>query len=597
MKSVEQHPRAAEDQRQRRAGLRPRRQLGLGRAAAPDARRADGRGGADAPRHELHHDPQLGRQQQPRGVLRQSATSTACWCGTTSPTPGRWTRRTTTRSTTWPATPCCATASTPAWWCGAAPTRATRPPRSTTACATPSSRRPPASSTRTTRPAASSPAAARTTGSSRERYYYPSTYGSSSFGFHTEIGMPVVSTAESMRNLVGDEPEWPIGGAWYYHDWSSSGNQAPQNYQAAIETRLGTATGPRRLRPQGAVRQLREHPRHVRGVERQPVGGRQRADAVDVPPRVAQHGLADLRLRLRRQRHLLRGPQGVRDRCTSRPTRSTGGSSRSTTPRASCEGATVTARRLRPGRTPARRRPQRHGVDVASSATAARVHRRLDRTSLPDLHLLRLSLDGRHGRELSGEHLLALPRDPPTCRRSTRPGRCRVSVDRRVTDRSGTRRDADRDGHATAGRRSPRWCGCRCWTTGRGERVLPTLYSDNYLWLLPGESRTVTLSWPAEALPSGRPATAGGGVQQPGCHREVTGRGPAFLLSRGRRSGNLGHEAFNDTQAAPGPPGLAADRGGARGGGRRRVGRLAGVTAGRRLHPGRTGSRPARRER
>ncbi|GAA3712373.1 hypothetical protein GCM10023082_07670 [Streptomyces tremellae] len=39
-----------------------------------------------------------------------------------------------------------------------------------------------------------------------------------------------------------------------------------------------------------------------------------------------------------------------------------------------------------------------------------------------------------------------------------------------------------------------------------GERVLPTLYGDNYLWLLPGESRTVTLSWPAAALRSGRPA-------------------------------------------------------------------------------------------
>ena len=26
------------------------------------------------------------------------------------------------------------------------------------------------------------------------------------------------------------------------------------------------------------------------------------------------------------------------------------------------------------------------------------------------------------------------------------------------------------------------------------ERVLPTLYGDNYLWLLPGESRTVTVS-------------------------------------------------------------------------------------------------------
>ncbi len=38
-----------------------------------------------------------------------------------------------------------------------------------------------------------------------------------------------------------------------------------------------------------------------------------------------------------------------------------------------------------------------------------------------------------------------------------------------------------------------------------GHRVLPTLYSHNYLWLLPGESQNVTLSWPARALPSHRP--------------------------------------------------------------------------------------------
>ncbi|MEU8846635.1 hypothetical protein AB0C70_10425 [Streptomyces sp. NPDC048564] len=41
---------------------------------------------------------------------------------------------------------------------------------------------------------------------------------------------------------------------------------------------------------------------------------------------------------------------------------------------------------------------------------------------------------------------------------------------------------------------------------GSGHRVLPTLYGDNYLWLLPGESRTVTLSWPAASLASGSPA-------------------------------------------------------------------------------------------
>ncbi|MCZ4609612.1 hypothetical protein O3S80_38765 [Streptomyces sp. Lzd4kr] len=37
-------------------------------------------------------------------------------------------------------------------------------------------------------------------------------------------------------------------------------------------------------------------------------------------------------------------------------------------------------------------------------------------------------------------------------------------------------------------------------------RVLPTLYGDNYLWLLSGESRTLSLSWPAAPLASGRPA-------------------------------------------------------------------------------------------
>jgi hypothetical protein len=34
----------------------------------------------------------------------------------------------------------------------------------------------------------------------------------------------------------------------------------------------------------------------------------------------------------------------------------------------------------------------------------------------------------------------------------------------------------------------------------QGNRVLPTLYGDNYLWLLPGESRELAVSWPEHAL-------------------------------------------------------------------------------------------------
>ena len=38
-----------------------------------------------------------------------------------------------------------------------------------------------------------------------------------------------------------------------------------------------------------------------------------------------------------------------------------------------------------------------------------------------------------------------------------------------------------------------------------GERILPTQYGDNYLWLLPGESRQVAISRPdGAALASNR---------------------------------------------------------------------------------------------
>ena len=38
-----------------------------------------------------------------------------------------------------------------------------------------------------------------------------------------------------------------------------------------------------------------------------------------------------------------------------------------------------------------------------------------------------------------------------------------------------------------------------------GDRILPTLYEDNYLWLLPGETRTLTVSFPDSAIPLGEP--------------------------------------------------------------------------------------------
>jgi hypothetical protein len=67
-------------------------------------------------------------------------------------------------------------------------------------------------------------------------------YATSDFGFHTEIGIPTVSTAETMERLAGDQPGWPIGVPWQYHDWCSLGGQAVDSYQQAIKDRLGPAT-------------------------------------------------------------------------------------------------------------------------------------------------------------------------------------------------------------------------------------------------------------------------------------------------------------------------------------------------------------------
>jgi hypothetical protein len=36
-----------------------------------------------------------------------------------------------------------------------------------------------------------------------------------------------------------------------------------------------------------------------------------------------------------------------------------------------------------------------------------------------------------------------------------------------------------------------------------GDRVLPAQYDDNYLWLLPGESRRLAVSWRKSAVANG----------------------------------------------------------------------------------------------
>ncbi|MDT0466893.1 discoidin domain-containing protein [Streptomyces sp. DSM 41699] len=350
-----------------------------------------------------------------------------------------------------------------------------------------------------------------------ERYSSASTYGSGSFGFHTEIGMPVVPTAATMRRLVGDEPEWPIGAAWYHHDWSTRGNQAPQNYRAAIEARLGTATD------------LEDFSRKAQFVNYENVRAMFEAwnahlwqDASGLMLWMSHPAWYSTVWQTYDYDFDVNGAYyGARKACEPVHVQADPTDGRviavNHTPRPLTD-VTVSARCLDlSGHLLAPE--QRMTVDVAASATADVFTAGWD-GGLPAFHLLRLRLTDSAGRVLA-ENTYWRYRDTHDMTALNRADRTRVAVDITRTDRSGSR-------HGLTARVRNRGAAVAAMVrvslldAENGQRVLPTLYSDNYLWLLPGESRDLALSWPADALASGKAEVRVEGHNVPGASAHTT---------------------------------------------------------------------------
>ncbi|WP_199716521.1 discoidin domain-containing protein [Micromonospora musae] len=315
-------------------------------------------------------------------------------------------------------------------------------------------------------------------------------YEADSFGFHTEIGMPVVSVVESMRNLVGDEPEWPPGVVWNHHDWSSIGNQRVGTYQEAIDARLGESGS---LDEFATRAQFVNYESHRAMFEAWNANLWQDATGLllwmshpawhstvwqtydyDLDVNGAYFGTRKGCEPL----HVQADPGTWRVRAVNHTT-------------TALTGATVTARRydLR-GRSLGAAQSQRLSV-AASSTSAAFVVPEPDRAGL---HLVRLELRDGHGRLLSentywryGEaaQMRAL-NDLARTRLSTKTGGVRTAGGR-ATVSTTVRNEGDTV--AALVRLDVR--------DARGERVLPARYEENYFWLLPGESRRVEISWPA----------------------------------------------------------------------------------------------------
>ena len=283
------------------------------------------------------------------------------------------------------------------------------------------------------------------------------------------------------------------GGPWFLHDWCTQGNQQVDSYQTAIETRLGPAASLddfctkaqfvnyENIRAMfeawnanlwndasglmlwmsnpahhSTVWQTYDYDLDVNGTY---YGARKGCEALHV-----QASLTDWQVRAVNH--------------TAQP----------------LTGATVTAE-LYDLSGSALAAPQSQAVTVGSSS-AASLFTVGFAASLPSPHLLRLRLTDKQGTLLSDNVYWRYRNDQDMLALNQLP---------QVTVSAGTHGTASGNQLTVTLRNEGTAVAAMVVLSLRdrrsGQRILPTLYSDNYLWLLPGETRDVTLSWRGTGQP------------------------------------------------------------------------------------------------
>lgn len=335
----------------------------------------------------------------------------------------------------------------------------------------------------------------------------PDTYGDRNvykagvLGFHTEIGMPVVPHAETMLNLAGDEPAWPISQVCGYHDWASNGNQHVDWYQKAIEDRLGVASS---LDEFTSRAQFINYENHRAMFEAWNASLFHNASGLllwmshpawystvwqtydyDLDVNGAYYGSR----KSCEPRHVQADPATWTVRAVNHTPEPL------TDVTVSARAYDLSGRPLGPVRS--------QKVSVAASSTTAAFP-----VAVPSgakLHLVRLEMRDRRGALLS-ENTYWRYAEPADMRVLSSMPKTRLTVTTGPASRPGEEAisaTVTNRGNAAAAliRLAVR--------DGRGERVLPATYDDNYFWLLPGESRKVVASWPRRlGRPHGLTVTA-----------------------------------------------------------------------------------------
>lgn len=79
-------------------------------------------------------------------------------------------------------------------------------------------------------------------GSGPYQYMAPETYYNINRGFSVELGIPSIPTLEAIKSFIPEPDRWPISDTWAYHDFHILGNGAVAPFMEHMETEFGAPT-------------------------------------------------------------------------------------------------------------------------------------------------------------------------------------------------------------------------------------------------------------------------------------------------------------------------------------------------------------------
>jgi len=62
-------------------------------------------------------------------------------------------------------------------------------------------------------------------------------------GFSVELGIPSVPTLDSIESFIPEADRWPVSDTWAYHDWHQTGNGAVAPFMQHLDAEFGAPTG------------------------------------------------------------------------------------------------------------------------------------------------------------------------------------------------------------------------------------------------------------------------------------------------------------------------------------------------------------------